>query len=96
MLAKARGNNTISLHTRHFSKWQQWLIQFPNTKAIPADDNTYVIAYMLNLFQKNNLFENIRNSFFAIKYFQKITGYENVLTGGLPYLVLEGIKRTSQ
>ena len=51
---------------------------------------------MLNLFQKNKSFENIRNSFFAIKYFQKITGYENALTGGLPYLVLEGIKRTSQ
>ena len=51
---------------------------------------------MLNLLQKNKWFENIRNSFFAIKYFQKITGYENVLTGGLPYLVLEGIKRTSQ
>ena len=95
VLAKARGSNTISLYTRHFSKWQQWVSQFPNTKAIPADD-TYVIAYMLNLFQKNKSFENIRNSFFAIKYFQKITGYENVLTGGLPYLVLEGIKRTSQ
>ena len=40
--------------------------------------------------------QNIRNSFFAIKYFQKITGYENALTGGLSYLVLEGIKRTSQ
>ena len=51
---------------------------------------------MLNLFQKNKSFENIRDSFFAIKYFQKVTGYENVLTGGLPYLVLEGIKRTSQ
>ena len=95
MLAKARGSNTISLYTRHFSKWQQWVSQFPNTKAIPADD-TYVIAYMLNLFQKNKSFENIRDSFFAIKYFQKVTGYENVLTGGLPYLVLEGIKRTSQ
>ena len=95
MLEKARGSNTIRLYTRHFSKWQQWVSQFPNTKAIPADD-TYVIAYMLNLFQKNKSFENIRNSFFAIKYFQKIIGYENVLTGGLPYLVLEGIKRTSQ
>ena len=51
---------------------------------------------MLNLFQKNKSFENIKNSFFAIKYFQKITGYEKVLTGDLPYLVLEGIKRTSQ
>ena len=95
MLEKARGSNTIRLYTRHFSKWQQWVSQFPNTKAIPADD-TYVIAYMLNLFQKNKSFENIRDSFFAIKYFQKVTGYENVLTGGLPYLVLEGIKRTSQ
>ena len=94
MLEKARGSNTIRLYTRHFSKWQQWVSQFPNTKAIPADD-TYVIAYMLNLFQKNKSFEN-RNLFSAIKYFQKITGYENVLTGGLPYLVLEGIKRTSQ
>ena len=51
---------------------------------------------MLNLFQKNKSFENIKISFFAIKYFQKITGYKNVLTGGLPYPVLEGIKRTSQ
>ena len=79
---------------RHFSKRQQWVSQFPNTKAIPTGD-TYVIAYILNLFQKNKSFEN-RNLFSAIKYFQKITGYENVLTGGLPYLVLEGIKRTSQ
>ena len=79
---------------RHFSKRQQWVSQFPNTKAIPTDD-TYVIAYILNLFQKNKSFEN-RNLFSAIKYFQKITGYENVLTGGLPYLILEGIKRTSQ
>ena len=95
VLAKARGSNTVNLYTRHFSKWQQWVSQFPNTKAIPADD-TYVIAYMLNLFQKNKSYENIRLSFFAIKYFQKITGHENVLTGGLPLLVLEGIKRTSQ
>ena len=95
VLAKARGSNTVNLYTRHFSKWQQWVSQFPNTKAIPADD-TYVIAYMLNLFQKNKSYENIRISFFAIKYFQKITGYKNVLTGGLPFLVLEGIKRTSQ
>ena len=51
VLAKARGSNTINLYTKHFSKWQQWVSQFPNTKAIPADD-TYVIAYMLNLFQK--------------------------------------------
>ena len=95
VLAKARGSNTVNLYTRHFSKWQQWVSQFPNTKAIPADD-TYVIAYMLNLFQKNKSYENIRISFFAIKYFQKITGYKNVLTGGLLFLVLEGIKRTSQ
>ena len=95
VFAKARGSNTINLYTRHFSKWQQWVSQFPNTKAIPADD-TYVIAYMLNLFQKNKSYENIRISFFAIKYFQKITGYEKILTGGLPFLVLERIKRTSQ
>ena len=93
--AKARGSNTINLCTRHFSKWQQWVSQFPNTMAIPADD-TYDIEYLLNLFQKIKSFENTRISFFGIKYFQKITGSENVLTGGLPYLVLEGIKRTSQ
>ena len=68
---------------RHFSKWQQWVSQFPNTKAIHADD-TYLITYMLNHFQKNKLFENIRISFFAIKYFQKITVY--VLTEDLLYL----------
>ena len=56
---------------------------------------TYITAYMLNLFQKNESFKNIRISFFASKYFQKITGYKNVLTGGLLYLVLEEIKRTS-
>ena len=44
VLAKARGSNTINLYTR-----QQRVNQFPNTKAIPADD-TYVIEYMLNLF----------------------------------------------
>ena len=76
---------------RHFSKWQQWVSQLSNTKTVPADD-THVIAYIMNLFQKNKSFENIRNSFFAIKCFH----YENVLTGGLPYLVLEEIKLVSQ
>ena len=51
---------------------------------------------MLNLFHKNKSFENIRISFFAIKYIQKITGYEKVETRSLPFLVLEGIKQTSQ
>ena len=95
VFAKARGSNTVNLYMNHFSKWQQQISQFPNIKAIPAND-TYVIVYMLNLFQKNRSYENIRISFIAIKYFQKITGYENVLAEGLPFLVLEGIKRTSQ
>ena len=62
---------------------------------IPAD-NTYVTVSMLNLFKKNKSFEGIRISFFAMNYFQEVTGYENALTRGLLYLVLEGIKRTSQ
>ena len=48
------------------------------------------------LFPENNWLENIRISFFAVNYFQEITGYENVLVGGFPYLVLEGIKQMSQ
>ena len=62
---------------------------------IPADD-IYVIGYTLNLFQKYESFKNMGISYFAIKYFQKITDYENFLAEGLPYLVLERLKRTSQ
>ena len=43
---------------------------------------------MLNLLQKNKSFENIRISFFAMKFFQKIIGYENVLTRRLRYVEL--------
>ena len=79
LLGKVRGSNTINLNTRHFPKLQQWVSQFPNTKAIPADNiNVKYCIY------ENCLLENIGISFFAIKYFQKITGYENVLSGGLP------------
>lgn len=35
-------------------------------------------------------------SYFPKKYFQKITDDENFLAGGLAYLVLERLKRTSQ
>ena len=94
MLAKTRGSTTINLYTRHFSKWRQWVSPLPNTHVIPAD-NTYVTVYMLNLFKKNKSFEVIRISFFAMNYFQEVTGYKNALTRGLLYLVLEGIKRTS-
>ena len=62
---------------------------------IPADD-IYVIGYTFNLFQKHESFKNMGISYFAIKYFQKITDYENFLAEGLPYLVLERLKRTSQ
>ena len=41
ILRKARGSNTIILNTRHFPKLQRWVSQFPNIKAIPAD-NIYV------------------------------------------------------
>ena len=51
---------------------------------------------MLKLFQKNKSFKNIRILVFATKYFQKITGYKNILIGGLPDQVLEEIKWTSQ
>ena len=35
-------------------------------------------------------------SYFPKKYFQRITDDENFLAGGLAYLVLERLKRTSQ
>ena len=68
-LSEARGSNTINLCTRYFSKWQQWVRQFPNDQAIPADD-TYVIAYMLNLFQKK-VVRKYRNFIFCYEIFSE-------------------------
>ena len=75
VLPKVRGRNTMHLCTRYFSKWKQWVSQFPSTKAIPVND-TCIIIYMVNLFQKSKSCGNIRISFLVTKYFQKITRYK--------------------
>ena len=70
MLAKARGSNTINLYTRRFSKWQQWINQFPNIQVIPAD-NTHVIACILKRFQRNKSLEILEFHFLLYVTFKK-------------------------
>ena len=67
VLANNRENKTNKSYVKYFTKWQKWANQFTEVN-VTLVEKTYVILYMLSLFQNNKSYPVIRMSHYAIKY----------------------------
>ena len=94
VLANSRENNTNMSYINYFIKWKKWANRFPEVNATPAEE-TYVILYMLNLFQNNKSYPVIRMSYCAIIYFNEFFTGGRELGSHFITKILEGIKRLS-
>ena len=89
VLTKARENSTTKTYSSYFEKWKIWAAQFPEVKALPADE-FHIVLYMIHSLQTGKTSQNEQ---FCHKLLSFNSRDQNPCPTSLPYNVLEGIKR---
>ena len=77
----------------YFNNWSNWTGQHPEISALPEKE-TYIVIYLLNLFQTGKSYSTINLAYQTINYFHLIAGHPKPCDSVFWQNILEGIKRT--
>ena len=91
VIIHCRENNTIDKYQNSVKIWQSWC-KIHSTKDFPAKPLT-VALYLLYLIQSDSSFPTIEGAFYAIKFYHKFLGFEDVSEILIVRNMLEAAKR---
>lgn len=89
----SRAKNTIDKYTCYFKQWEKWCEQFPEVKAIPANEY-HVAIFMCSLIQNEQSAAVVESIFYAIKHFHKINLVNDPFETSLGECIVDAAKRT--
>lgn len=75
VIGLSRRKNTLKTYKTYFNKWVRWTQGFSEVSPLPTDEK-YVGIYLLELIKQGETFNVINMSWFAIKAYHKLCGYE--------------------
>ena len=92
ILLKSRADSTVKTYHNSFEQWSKWAHNHEGVQAIPADP-LYVAIYLTSLIQQNNSYNKIKNIFYAISWFHKISSQDDPCKNNTVKCLLEASKR---
>ena len=92
ILVSSRQPNTDKTYKTYFNKWLKWSDQFNEVCSLPTSDQ-YISLFLTSLIQSGNTFSVIHSSYFAIKYYHSLSGYDNIGNSSVCKKIYEAAKR---
>ena len=94
-LVGAREKSTTKNYLGYFNEWSSWTGQYPEISILPAKE-TYVVIYLLYLFQIGKSYSTICLIYQAINCFYSIVRHPKPCDSKPCLNILEGLKRTTR
>ena len=94
-LVGAREKSTTKNYLGYFNEWSSWTGQYPEISILPAKE-TYVVIYLLYLFQIGKSYSTICLTYQAINCFYSIVRHPKPCDSKLCLNILEGLKRATR